>query len=108
MPLFGGLNPDPCTDHFKFEIEPPKYSSVKKQTILTCQYFDGRTHMSFGHAENGSLWIDSYFFNGTYILRSNILELTEVGFSLFSNHISDEYFFEISEESFDFFQYESC
>ena len=69
------------TDDFNFELNfPENIFKFEETKILECNFFDGSTLLSFGVFKNGSLWIDSDYFENRIILKSNLRKSSEFAF----------------------------
>lgn len=84
---------------FKFEEKRPFLNWTE---ILEIIFFDETSLLKLGYDKNGSLWIDSDYFDKRTFLRSNVSELAEVAFKIEMSKSSRSSFFKVFEEKFDF------
>ena len=74
------------TDNFQFEVDFHENASNRK--IFECNFFDGMTLFDFGISANGSILIDSDFFDGFVIIKSNSTAITKLELSFSSSNSS--------------------
>ena len=88
------------TENFDLEINFGfRNRSTKGENILKYSFFDGTTLVLFGKWRNGSLWVESDYFDDRLTLQSKNSELAELGFHFNSNDSAESYL-QIFEEEF--------
>ena len=86
-------------DSFKFEVNFHKESNILAETrIIESKFFDDSTLFSFGSFQNGSLWIDSDFFDERHVLELDFKKLTKIAVHFHTHSIKKLSFVEIQEE----------
>ena len=87
---------------FEFKIDfPGKFHFHNDKSFLKFEFFDGTTILEIGIINNGSIWMDSDYFDERFTLNSTVSELTDLAFSLSSNNSVESAFVEVFEEKFD-------
>ena len=71
----------------KFNFQEKKLRILKDMEIFKFELFDETILFDFGIYKNGSIWIDSDYFDKRVLLQSTFKELRELGFSLNSHTV---------------------
>ena len=83
---------------FEFELKFQKPRLFRNQTlILEKKFIGGSSLFKFGYYRNGSLWVDSDFFEERFIFKSNVAKLKRLAIHIGNNSS----FLKINEGKFD-------
>ena len=90
------------TEKFQFEIDFEEQLRASRSTkILELRFFDEKSLMNFGIFENSSIWMDSAYFDETFVFNSDVSQLKQCVLYLKSNQSIGSVTLEVVEEFFE-------